>query len=126
MAKKAKAAEVAMNSMLAAPDKGKKKKGMSKCQIAAVLSTMCNHTQYAMETFLETLAKLAIEELRDKNKFEIPGIALIKNVYKPARKAGKITFLGQKFKLKAKKACFIVKAYPIFPLKREVERMSSE
>ena len=126
MAKKAKAAEVAVNSMLAAPGKGKRKKGMSKCQIAAVLSTMCNQTQCAMETFLDTLAKLAIEELRDKNKFEIPGIALIKNIHKPARKAGKITFLGQKFNLKAKKACFIVKAYPIFPLKREVERLSSK
>ena len=85
---------------------------------------MCSQKQSDMETFLDTLAKLAIQELRDKQKFEIPGIVLIKNNYKPERKGGRIQFLGQKFNVKAKAARYIVKAYPIFPLKRDVEKIS--
>ena len=124
MAKTSMAAKLEMNSMLTEFDKVKKKKGISKCQIAAVLSAMCSQKQSDMETFLDTLAKLAIQELRDKQKFEIPGIVLIKNNYKPERKGGRIQFLGQKFNVKAKAARYIVKAYPIFPLKRDVEKIS--
>ena len=126
MVKTSMTAKLEMSSMLTGFDEDKKKKGMSKCQIAAVLSTMCNHKQSDMETFLDTLAKLAIQELRDKQKFEIPGIVLIKNNYKPERKGGRIKFLGQKFNVKAKAAHYVVKAYPIFPLKRDVEKWQEE
>ena len=124
MVKTSMTAKLEMSSMLTGFYKDKKKKGMSKCQIAAVLSTMCNHKHSDMETFLDTLAKLAIQELRDKQKFEIPGIVLIKNNYKPERKGGRMKFLGQKFNVKAKAAHYVVKAYPIFPLKRDVEKMA--
>ena len=52
-------------------------KGMSKCQLAITLSAICNRKMSDMVRILESLEEIAIEELKNKGHFTIPGIVKI-------------------------------------------------
>ena len=81
-----------------------KYKGLSKCQLAVALSVLCDHRMTDMVKVLEALKEIAIEEVKSKGQFTIPGIVMIGARAKVSRHG--------------------IKAFAICPLKRDAEQES--
>merc|ERR1711907_847031 len=66
------------------------------------------------------LVTLATAEVKKTGKFTLPGLCMLKTRMKPARKAGTTTAFGKTYKVKARPAQKIVKAYCVAALKKSI------
>ena len=95
-------------------------KVMSKADIANELSSICQHKRNQMIKVLDALAEVVTKEVNSNGKITIPGIVMITKRYKPGRKAGKLKAFGKEVKFKAKAGHYVLRAFPVSPLKYNV------
>merc|ERR1719473_1778888 len=93
---------------------------MSKTDLADALATEFDLKRAQASKVIETLADVAIKEVKSSGKFIIPGICRIKTRVKPATKAGVRNIFGKDVRVSAKPAKTIVKAYPVQALKKQI------
>merc|ERR1712094_131202 len=93
--------------------KAKAGKVMTKGALVKTLAEQHELKTKVCSGLLESLATLAITEVKKNGIFTIPGLARIKTRVKPATKAGVRMAFGQEIKVKAKPARTIVKAFPV-------------
>merc|ERR1712062_410668 len=105
----------AMKSMKAAVVKAMPKGG-----IADAIATAHDIKKSEASKVLDTLASLAVKEVKSTGKFTIPGLCMIKTKSKPATKAGKKMMFGKEVVVKAKPAKTVVKAFPVAALKSSI------
>merc|ERR1712056_173767 len=110
-------------TMLPVPMKAAKKTGarpMTKGALAKALASGCELKQKVASKLLNTLASVAMKEVKKTGVFAVPGLARLKIRTKPATKAGKREIFGKVVVVKAKPAKQIVKAYPVAALKKSI------
>merc|ERR1719149_107714 len=95
-------------------------KAMSKGGICAALAAKHEMKPKACSELLESLAALALAEVKKTGIFPIPGLARIKTRVKPATKAGIRNIFGKDVKVKAKAAKTVVKAFAVSALKKQI------
>merc|ERR1712046_364311 len=91
-------------------------KAMTKTGLAEALATEDVSKKQA-GAVVESLAKIAAEQVKSAGKFVIPGLVMIKTRKKPATKAGKREVFGKVVMVKAKPARMVVKAFAVKTLK---------
>merc|ERR1712146_241567 len=95
-------------------------KVMTKGQITKKLAEEHGLKQKASSDMLKTFVEIATKEVQKTGIFSIPGLCRIKTRMKPATKAGVRTMFGKEFKVAAKPAKMIVKAFPAAALKKQI------
>merc|ERR1719162_346087 len=99
------------------------KSGSKPMTKGALIKTLAE--QHEMKTkvcsgLLESLATLAMTEVKKTGIFTIPGLCRIKTRMKPATKAGVRVCFGQEMKVKAKPARTVIKAFAVAALKAQI------
>merc|ERR1719183_2146418 len=100
--------------------KAMKKKSVSAMPKSGITSSLVEKTGWDKKSvtgLVESLVLLATAEVKKTGKFTIPGLCMLKTKIRPARKAGTATAFGKTFKVKARPATKIVKAYCVKALK---------
>lgn len=98
------------------------KQAKTQAAVIAALAESADMNKVSVKLFFDALAGLARRELLAAGKFTIPGIARLKLVKRPARKArpGRNPATGETIMLKAKPAGKAVKATPVSAFKQDV------
>merc|ERR1712216_324078 len=94
-------------------------KAMTKNAIVKAVAEQHEMKPKACAALLDSLAKVATAEVKKTGIFTIPGLCRIKTRVKPATKAGVRMAFGKEFKVKAKPATTVVKAFPVAALKAQ-------
>merc|ERR1711912_124756 len=102
----------AMKAMKAAVKAKKTGRPMSKGGLAEALAGSCELKRKVATKAIDSLARIAAEEVKSHGIFVIPGLARIKTRKKPATKAGKRMMFGKEVLVKAQPAKTVVKAFP--------------
>ena len=92
---------------------------MAKSTLADALGAKCMQRRKEILKVLEALAEVAIDEVKNKGKFTIPGIVMMKKRYKAPRKAGKKIAFGKVIDFPAKDGYNVVKAFPVNAFKSQ-------
>merc|ERR1712000_697609 len=95
-------------------------KAMTKGATTKALATEHGLKQKACSEVINSLVAIGTQEVKKNAVFTIPGLCRLKTRTKPATKAGMRTMFGKEFKVKAKPAKTIVKAYPVAALKKQI------
>merc|ERR1719326_2351117 len=95
-------------------------KAMPKTGITEALAAKSKLEKKAVTDVVDGLVELATKEVKKTGKFTIPGLVMLKTRIRPARKAGTTMAFGKKIKVKARKACKIVKAFCTSALKQSI------
>merc|ERR1712014_358623 len=95
-------------------------KAMTKGQITKKLAEERGLKQKASSDLLKSFVEIAAKEVKKTGIFSIPGLCRIKTRMKPATKAGVRTMFGKEFKVAAKPAKKVVKAFPAAALKKQI------
>merc|ERR1712098_246002 len=94
--------------------------GDDKGAMTKALATEHSLKQKACSEVINSIVTIATQEVKKTGVFTIPGLCRLKTRTKPATKAGVRTMFGKEFKVKAKPAKTIVKAYPVAALKKQI------
>merc|ERR1711988_716225 len=86
---------------------------MSKGGLAEAIAGTCELKRKIAMTAIDSLARIAAEQVKSHGVFTLPGLARIKTRKKPATKAGKKMIFGKEVLVKAKPAKTVVKAFPV-------------
>merc|ERR1719472_38616 len=92
---------------------------MGKSALAEALGASSEISKKQAAACVESLAKIAAEQVKSSGIFTIPGLVRIKTRRKPATKAGKREVFGKVMMVKAKPAKTVVKAFPVAALKKQ-------
>ena len=95
-------------------------KAMTKGALTKALATEHSLKQKACSEVINSLVTIATSEVKKAGVFTVRGLCRIKTRTKPATKAGVRTMFGKEFKVKAKPAKTIVKAFPVAALKKQI------
>merc|ERR1712070_1186675 len=98
----------------------KASKAMTKGALADALAVQTELKKAQCSQIIDSLAAIATKEVKSSGKFILPGLFMIKTRLKPAQKAGIRHAFGKEFRVKAKPARTIVKAYCVAALKKSV------
>merc|ERR1712080_178923 len=96
------------------------KKSASALPKSGITSALVDKTgldKKSVKGLVENLVQLATAEVKKTGKFTIPGLCMLKTKIRPARKAGTASAFGKTFKVAARPATKIVKAYCVKALK---------
>merc|ERR1711975_148979 len=104
----------AMKAAAMKATKGPMKKGA----LLEAIAGECELKRKQASQILESLGRIATEQVKSNGVFTIPGLARIKTRRKPATKAGKREIFGKVMMVKAKPAKTVVKAFPVAALKK--------
>merc|ERR1711975_92863 len=91
---------------------------MSKGGLAEAIASSCELKRKVANAAIDSLARIAAEEVKSKGVFTIPGLTRIKTRVKPATRAGKKMIFGKEVMVKAKPAKTVVKAFAVAALKK--------
>merc|ERR1711988_344950 len=91
---------------------------MSKGGLAEAIAGSCELKRKVASAAIDSLARIAAEEVKSKGVFTIPGLTRIKTRVKPATRAGKKMIFGKEVMVKAKPAKTVVKAFAVAALKK--------
>merc|ERR1719163_2431019 len=108
-----------MKAMKAAAAMKATKGPMGKGALAEAIAGECELKRKQASQVLESLGRIAAEQVKSNGVFTIPGLARIKTRRKPATKAGKREMFGKVVVVKAKPAKTVVKAFAVAALKKE-------
>ena len=91
----------------------------------ALINFIAIQSDYELPTkeisqIFDSLAAIAVKEIKQNGVFTVPGICRINLKTKPATKACTRNLFGAEFKVKAKKARTIVTSCPVIGLKRQL------
>merc|ERR1719387_1017163 len=100
--------------------KAKAVKAMPKSGMVEALAAKSDLDKKTISGLLDAFVDLATAEAKKTGKFTIPGLVMLKTRIRPARKAGTSMAFGKKIKVKARKACKIVKAFCTSALKQSI------
>ena len=95
-------------------------KVMTKGALVKMLAEQHELKSKVCSGLLDSLATLAMTEVKKTGIFTIPGLCRIKTRVKPATKAGVRVMFGQEMKVKARPAKTVVKAFPVAALKAQI------
>ena len=95
-------------------------KSLSKGGIADAVATACELKKSQCSKVLDALAEIGSKQVKTVGKFVLPGLVMIKTRRKAATKAGKRLMFGKEFKVSAKPAKTVVKAFPVSALKKSI------
>merc|ERR1712072_1379708 len=90
---------------------------MSKGGLAEAIAGACELKRKVATQAIDSIARIAAEEVKEQGVFTLPGLARIKTRRKPATKAGKRMMFGKEVVVKAKPAKTVVKAFAVAALK---------
>merc|ERR1712190_307211 len=110
-------------SAMLPPMKSKKAgsvKVMTKGQITKKLAEEHGLKQKASSDLLNSFVEIASKEVKKTGVFSVPGLCRLKTRVKPATKAGVRNCFGKEFKVAAKPAKKVVKAYVAGGLKKNI------
>ena len=93
---------------------------MSKSRMAGAIAEECEIKLAVAMQMIDSLAKLATDQVVRGGKFTFPGVCMIKTRLKPATSACKKMVFGKMCDVKAKPATTVVKAIPVKELKKAV------
>merc|ERR1740117_242352 len=96
------------------------KKVMNKSALAEAIAGQADLKRAVVGKMLGSLAAIAARELKNKGKFVLPGLFMVKTRVKAARKAGKRMAFGKEVQVKAAPATTVVKAFCVKALKESV------
>lgn len=104
-----------------------KRKKMTQAEVVRYLAEKTDTTPKFVKTFFSELSSLIVAECNPKSRVApgvcaIPGIANVKGVKKPARKArkGRNPFTGEEMMFKAKPASTAIRIRPVKKLKDQL------
>merc|ERR1712157_119937 len=95
-------------------------KALSKGGLAEAIATQTELKKKDCMKVLDSLAAVAIKQVKSAGKVTIPGLCMVKTRTKPATKAGKREMFGKVVVVKARPAKTIVKAYCVAALKKSI------
>merc|ERR1712144_81961 len=93
---------------------------MPKSGITAALVDKTGLDKKSVAGLVDGFVQLATAEVKKTGKFTIPGLCMLKTKIRAARPAGTATAFGKTFKVKARPAKKIVKAYCVKALKDSI------
>ena len=115
MATAMKATASAMKAVVKAKATGRP---MSKGGLADAIAGACELKRKIATKAIDSLARIAAEEVKSNGVFTLPGLTRIKTRVKPATKAGKRMMFGKEVLVKAQPAKTVVKAFAVAALKK--------
>merc|ERR1712093_641179 len=95
-------------------------KAMSKGALTKAIATEHEMKAKTCSEVLDSFVAIATSEVKKNGLFTIPGLCRIKTRTKPATKAGVRVMFGKEFKVKARPARTVVKAFPAAALKQQI------
>merc|ERR1712190_426361 len=93
---------------------------LTKSGLAEAIAADSEMSKKDCAKILDSLASIAMQQVKKVGKVTIPGLFMVKTRVKPATKAGKREMFGKVVVVKAKPAKTIVKGYCVAALKKSV------